>query len=175
MLFLPDEISGLPIPRYFEKALALLTGRTRIPLPSLSNSSLSPLRTPNARRTSRGTVICPLLVMVACFCISLTSYSLLYHNILTFIQRWPERKFHWRTLQTTDLIGGPKDTNPANNRLAIIPEPTHCRIVKYGLRLGARCVCAREIISQHGAKTFCRTGLRVSGNVPLAPILQRSA
>jgi hypothetical protein len=58
------------MPRYFENALLLLTGRTRTPLPSLSNSSLSPLRTPSIRRTSRGTVICPLLVMVACFCIS---------------------------------------------------------------------------------------------------------
>jgi hypothetical protein len=38
-----------------------------MPLPSLSNSSLSPLRTPRTRRTSRGTVICPLLVIVACF------------------------------------------------------------------------------------------------------------
>ena len=57
------------MPRYFEKALWLLTGRTRIPLPSLSNSSLSPLRTPSTRRISRGTVICPLLVIVACFCI----------------------------------------------------------------------------------------------------------
>jgi hypothetical protein len=57
------------MPRYFENALLLLTGRTRIPLPSLSKSSLSPLRTPNTRRISRGTVICPLLVIVACFCI----------------------------------------------------------------------------------------------------------
>jgi hypothetical protein len=69
MLFLPDGISELPMPRYFENALWLLTGRTRIPLPSLSNSSLSPLRTPSTRRISRGTVICPLLVIVACFCI----------------------------------------------------------------------------------------------------------
>ena len=36
------------MPRYFENALLLLTGRTRIPLPSLSKSSLSPLRTPRA-------------------------------------------------------------------------------------------------------------------------------
>ena len=70
MLFLPDRISGLPMPRYFENALLLLTGRTRMPLPSLSNNSLSPLRSPSTRRTSRGTVICPLLVILACFCIS---------------------------------------------------------------------------------------------------------
>jgi len=76
MFFLPDGILGLPIPLYFEKALLLLTGRTRIPFPSLSKSSLSPLLTPSARRTSRGTVICPLLVIVACFCI-VCLYSLL--------------------------------------------------------------------------------------------------
>jgi hypothetical protein len=69
MPLLPDGISELPMPRYFENVLWLLTGRTRIPLPSLSNSSLSPLRTPSTRRISRGTVICPLLVIVACFCI----------------------------------------------------------------------------------------------------------
>ena len=82
MFFLPDGISGLPMPRYFENALLLLTGRTRTPFSSLSNSSLSPLRTPSARRTSRGTVICPLLVILACFCI-VTSRSLLYYRILT--------------------------------------------------------------------------------------------
>ena len=70
------------MPRYLENALWLLTGRTRIPLPSLSNSNLSPLRTPSARRTSRGTVICPLLVIVACFCID-PPYSLLYDTFLT--------------------------------------------------------------------------------------------
>lgn len=72
-LFRPEGISGLPMPRYFENALLLLTGRTRMPLPSLSNSSLSPLRTPSARRTSRGTVICPLLVSVASFRITMPS------------------------------------------------------------------------------------------------------
>ena len=82
MFFRPDGISGLPMPRYFENALLLLTGRTRTPFSSLSNSSLSPLRTPSARRTSRGTVICPLLVILACFCI-VTSRSLLYYRILT--------------------------------------------------------------------------------------------
>ena len=62
-------MSGLPMPRYFENALLFLIGRICTPLPSLSNSSLSPLRTPSIRRTSRGTVICPLLVIVACFCL----------------------------------------------------------------------------------------------------------
>lgn len=69
MLFLPDEIPGLPMARYFENAVLFLIARTRTPLPSLSNRSLSPIRTPSTRRTSRGTVIRPLLVMVACFCI----------------------------------------------------------------------------------------------------------
>src|SRR5262249_61695546 len=69
MLFLPEGIPAFPIPRYFENALLLRSGRIRIPWLSLSNSSLSPLLTPRARRISRGTVICPLLVMVACFCI----------------------------------------------------------------------------------------------------------
>src|ERR1700739_1840509 len=89
MPFLPDGISRLPMPRYFENALLLLTGRTRMPFPSLSKSSLSPLRTPRTRRTSRGTVICPLLVMVACFCI-VWLYSLLYNNFLT--RSRPRRK-----------------------------------------------------------------------------------
>jgi len=65
--------------RYFENALLLLTGRTRIPLPSLSNRSLSPLRTPSTRRISRGTVICPLLVIVACFCIAHSVFLTLPH------------------------------------------------------------------------------------------------
>jgi hypothetical protein len=73
------------MPRYFENTLLPLTGRTRMPLPSLSNKSLSPLRTPSTRRISRGTVICPLLVILACFCIvpPPRSYSLLYHIVLT--------------------------------------------------------------------------------------------
>src|ERR1035437_5732516 len=70
MLFLPDPISGLPIPRYFENVLWLRTGRTRIPFPSLSNNRRSPARTPKMRRSSRDTVIFHLLVIRACFCIS---------------------------------------------------------------------------------------------------------
>jgi hypothetical protein len=90
------------MPRCFENALSLLTGRTRIPLPSLSNSSLSPLRTPSARRTSRGTVICPLLVIVACFCIGplpipyFTTHSLLLPNFC-----WRE-DLHCAHSRTTD-------------------------------------------------------------------------
>src|SRR5437763_7428496 len=79
MLFFPDGISGLPIPRYFENALLLLSGRTRISLPSPSNSNLSPLRTPSIRRTSRGTVIWPLLVIVACFCMVPSAFLTLLH------------------------------------------------------------------------------------------------
>lgn len=64
--------------RYLENALFLCTGRSRMLLPSLSKASRSPGRTPNRRRTSRGTVICPLLVIFAYSCI-----SLLYHILLT--------------------------------------------------------------------------------------------
>ena len=46
---------------------AVRTGRTLQPVPFVSNSSLSPARTPRARRISYGTVICPLLVIRACF------------------------------------------------------------------------------------------------------------
>ena len=55
------------MPRYFSNGLLVRTGRTRTPLPSFSKSSLSPGRTPIARRISWGTVICPLLVILACF------------------------------------------------------------------------------------------------------------
>src|ERR1035437_4239786 len=79
MLFLPDPSSGLPIPRYFENVLWLRTGRTRIPFPSLSNNRRSPTRTPRMRRTSRGTVICPLLVILACFCIAISCFLTLSH------------------------------------------------------------------------------------------------
>ena len=71
------------MPRYFSKGLPARTGRTRIPELSLSNSKLSPALTPKARRMSRGTVICPLLVIRACFCkasllrLTLARYSLL--------------------------------------------------------------------------------------------------
>ena len=42
--------------------------RTRLRPGSGCEFDHPPARTPNKRRTSRGTVICPLLVMVACFC-----------------------------------------------------------------------------------------------------------
>lgn len=57
ILFLPEPIPGLPIPLNFANGLLVLTGRTRIPLSSLSNSCLSPGRTPSTRRTSRGTAM----------------------------------------------------------------------------------------------------------------------
>jgi len=80
MLFLPVAIPGLPMPRYLENALWLRTGRTRTPFPSLSKSNLSPVRTPSTRRTSRGTVICPLLVIVACFCMRSLLFLTLSHS-----------------------------------------------------------------------------------------------
>src|SRR5208337_3503832 len=79
ILLLPDPISGLPIPRYLENVLWLRTGRTRIPFASLSNNRRSPARTPRMRRTSRGTVICPLLVILACFCIAISWFLTLAH------------------------------------------------------------------------------------------------
>ena len=68
----PEPIPGLSMPRYFENALLQQTGRTRIPLLSLSNHRRSP-RTPRRRRTSRGTGTCPLLVTLACFCTSVSN------------------------------------------------------------------------------------------------------
>src|ERR1017187_1014240 len=76
---LPEPIPGFPIPLNFANGLLVLTGRTRTPFSSLSNSNLSPGRTPSTRRTSRGTVICPLLVILACFSNTHLRDSLLYH------------------------------------------------------------------------------------------------
>src|SRR6266487_4115512 len=97
--FLPFPIPGLPIPMYFAKGLSFRTAVTRIPFPSSSNCNRSPARTPSRRRTSRGMVICPLLVTFACFfiatfssptssfCLLVSSFpspiSLLYHAFLT--------------------------------------------------------------------------------------------
>src|ERR1035441_7461493 len=77
---LPEPIPGFPIPLNFANGLLVLTGRTRTPFSSLSNSNLSPGRTPSTRRTSRGTVICPLLVILACFSNAHLRDSLLYHT-----------------------------------------------------------------------------------------------
>ncbi len=81
--FLPDPTPGVPMPRYFSNTLWLRTGRICTPLLSVSNSSRSPARTPRIRRTSMGTVIWPLLVILACFCMA-SSDSLLYHIFLTW-------------------------------------------------------------------------------------------
>src|SRR5208337_203781 len=69
MAFLPDGIPGLPMPAYLANtlSLSLRTGRICTPLLSLSKSNRSPSRTPRSRRTSMGTVICPLLVILAPF------------------------------------------------------------------------------------------------------------
>jgi Protein of unknown function (DUF3309) len=69
----------MPIPLYLANALFSRTGRTRIASPSSSKISLSPGPTPKARRISRGTVICPLLVIFACF-FNAFLISLLYHT-----------------------------------------------------------------------------------------------
>ena len=70
----------MPIPRYLANGLFSRTGRTRIAAPSSSKMSLSPGPTPKARRISRGTVICPLLVILACF-FNAFLISLLYHTL----------------------------------------------------------------------------------------------
>src|SRR5206468_5155631 len=97
IFFFPDPISGLPIPQYFENALSLRTGRIRMLFPSLSKIKRSPLRTPRTRRISRGTVICPLLVIVASFCISgLFPYFIIFAlpcEIMTLLPT-PECMFH---------------------------------------------------------------------------------
>ena len=66
MAFFPEPIPGFPIPRYFAKGLSSRTGRTRIASPSPSKATRSPGFTPSARRTSHGSVIWPLLVILAC-------------------------------------------------------------------------------------------------------------
>ncbi len=78
--FLPDRIPGFPIPRYLANGLSILTGRTRTPLSSLSKISRSPERTPSMRRISCGTVICPLLVILTCFCTCDLQRSLPYRR-----------------------------------------------------------------------------------------------
>src|ERR1700683_214508 len=78
--FLPAATPRVPMPLYFANGLFARTGRTRIPVRSFSKSNLSPGRTPRARRISCGTVICPLLVIRACFFIvAAPLHSLLYH------------------------------------------------------------------------------------------------
>src|ERR1035438_5135556 len=71
MAFFPDGIPGLPMPRYFSNTPWLRTGRICTPLLSVSKSNRSPSRTPSRRRTSMGTVIWPLLVILACFCMAI--------------------------------------------------------------------------------------------------------
>jgi hypothetical protein len=95
MLILPDPISGLPIPQYFENVLWLRTGRTRIPLPSLSNNRRSPARTPRMRRTSRGTVICPLLVILACFRIAISCFLTSAHSPYFRSRAYAAIEFSW--------------------------------------------------------------------------------
>src|SRR5204862_7923342 len=60
----------MPMPRYFANGLLVFIGRKRKLSPSFSKRSLSPARTPNARRTLTGTVIWPLLVIFACIFIA---------------------------------------------------------------------------------------------------------
>ena len=54
------------------------------PVPFVSNSSLSPARTPNARRISNGTVTCPLLVIRACLFTTILPLPYFITLLLTF-------------------------------------------------------------------------------------------
>src|SRR5713226_7387359 len=65
--FLPEYLLPWPAPRYLAKGLLVRTGRTLTPRALFSNSRRSPGPTPRTRRISLGTVICPLLVIRACF------------------------------------------------------------------------------------------------------------
>src|SRR5713101_2424932 len=122
--FLPFPIPGLPIPMYFAKGLSFRTAVTRIPFPSSSNCNRSPARTPSRRLTSRGMVICPLLVTFACFfiatfsspissfCLLVSSFpspiSLLYHRLLTFVLLRSDLKLTTdNCLLPLDGTGGP--------------------------------------------------------------------
>src|SRR5437764_3128906 len=77
---LPDRKPRFPIPLYLAKGLCANTARTRTPLSSASNTSLSPGCTPSRRRTSCGTVICPLLVILASFCNRFSKIFFAYGN-----------------------------------------------------------------------------------------------
>src|SRR5438477_8458506 len=84
--FRPLPIPGLPIPAYFSNTLPSRTAFTRTPSASSSNSSLSPARTPNRRRISRGIVTCPLLVTFACFFIAHSPIPYFITILLTFLK-----------------------------------------------------------------------------------------
>jgi len=86
--FLPDGIPGFPMPRYLANGLLPRAGRTLVPDSSLSNSNPSPGRTPRMRRISRGTVICPLLVIRARFCINCLFLTLLQLALLSKSRFW---------------------------------------------------------------------------------------
>src|SRR2546430_1577674 len=97
--FRPLPIPGLPIPAYFSNTLPSRTAFTRTPWASSSNSSLSPARTPNRRRISRGIVTCPLLVTFACFFISHSPIPYFITILLTF----PKSSFGHRTLTASQV------------------------------------------------------------------------
>src|SRR5207244_12346320 len=76
------------------------TAFTRTPWASSSNSSLSPARTPNLRRISRGIVTCPLLVTFACFFIADSPIPYFITILLTF----PETPSATRLLPPPKLL-----------------------------------------------------------------------
>ena len=76
IVFFPEPIPRLPMPRYLANGLSARTGRTRMPSSPASNNSMSPARTPSARRMASGTVIWPFAVIFACFFKVHSPYSL---------------------------------------------------------------------------------------------------
>ncbi len=110
MAFLPDPTPGVPMPRYFSSARWLRSGRICTPSLSLSKSSRSPCRTPRIRRTWMGTVIWPLPVILACFCIK-NSNSLLQHIFLT-----------WGTLSVSGCLKRKNAERIAPSRMVLTPS-----------------------------------------------------
>jgi hypothetical protein len=82
--FFPEPIPGVPMPRNSSNTLPRRCGEMTTLFPCFRNTILSPAATPNSLRNSRGTVICPLLVIFATRSISpLLTFVIL---LLTFIQ-----------------------------------------------------------------------------------------
>ena len=105
------------MPRYFSNGLLGRTRRTRTRPPSLSKGSLSPGRTPRARRISWGTVICPLLV-----------------HRRQLMDQWRERlaAFPDLPIGTIGQVGGGKNKCAGMTDVGVIMGPQ----VTWGSRLG---------------------------------------
>jgi len=111
------------MPRYFSNGLPARTGRTRTPEVSLSNSKLSPALAPKARRISLGTVICPLLVIRACFC----KADLMSYSSTTFLtlgaSATPELSSPKATARIACLGLGNRESAPRRTQEALLRTP----------------------------------------------------